>query len=348
MSSIFSIISLHSRKGGVGKTTLALWIAQELAADGHVLLIDADVVGTEVADLFHDDRSGSWRLGLMDLLTQSTGGNADFESWLRQEIADAGSWKEMPVVKLGDAEIRVLPSSRSRSLEERERIRRELAHRFLVLDFAREQIHRRLLSLLRAVAHSADRPQAIVIDNSPFHVGLAELVTRLPAEAPVGMQEEHAAFWRQAHFYHLEVVGPDLQDVVSLSLEPTPDPAHAAHGWILNRDQHAPDLDAGHTLVPVYGCAPLAALAAARQSAMLRSPRVVHVGLNENLSRGYRGLYGDPDPTTGMYPEISRVENVLLSSWSALSRHRWDDTEADFVDVRSWRAFLDRLDRSAP
>jgi hypothetical protein len=251
MSSIFSIISLHSRKGGVGKTTLALWIAQELAADGHVLLIDADVVGTEVADLFHDDRSGSWRLGLMDLLTQSTGGNADFESWLRQEIADAGSWKEMPVVKLGDAEIRVLPSSRSRSLEERERIRRELAHRFLVLDFAREQIHRRLLSLLRAVAHSADRPQAIVIDNSPFHVGLAELVTRLPAEAPVGMQEEHAAFWRQAHFYHLEVVGPDLQDVVSLSLEPTPDPAHAAHGWILNRDQHAPDLDAGHTLVPV-------------------------------------------------------------------------------------------------
>lgn len=349
MSRSLPIISLHSRKGGVGKTTLALWIAQELATDGHVLLIDADVVGTEVADLFNDDRSGSWRRGLMDLLTQGAGGNTDFESLLRPDHADAGLWSEMPVVNLGGAEIRMLPSCCARSLEERERIRHELAHRFLVLDFAREQIHRRLLGLLRTVANAAEPPQAIVIDNSPFHVGLAELMARLPAQAPVGMHEEHAEFWKRARFYHLEVVGPDLQDVVvSLSLEPPPGPAHAAYAWILNRDQHAHDLDADHSLVRVYGCAPLAALEDARQAAMLRSPRVVHVGLSSELSRSLRGLYGDPDPKTGEYPAILPFEDVLLKSWTALARHRWDDSRNDFGDIRSWSVFLERLDGSVP
>lgn len=347
MTEPLRIISLHSRKGGVGKTTLALWIAQELARDGHVLLIDADVVGTEVADLFSEVGAGDWPLGLMELLTQSTGGNSDLEGWLRQALTDAGSWDGMPGVELDGAAIRLLPSNRSRTLRGRERNRRELAHRFLVLDFAREQIHRRLLALLRAVTRTSDRPRAIVIDNSPFHVGLAELLADLPATAPVGMRQEHEDFWRKARFYHLEVVGPDLQDVaVSLALEP-PALTNVAHGWILNRDQHAHGLDSDHALAPVHGCAPLAALDDGRQAKMLRSPRVVHVGLSGELSRSLRGLYGDPDTKTAKYPPIARFEDVLLKSWSALARHRWDDDRKDFVDARSWSAFLDRLDGSA-
>ncbi|MCP4661968.1 MAG: hypothetical protein GY856_41730 [bacterium] len=98
---------------------------------------------------------------------------------------------------------------------ERRHARQELARRFLVLDFAREQIRRRFLTLLRAVAASDLPLKAVVIDNSPFHVGLAEVNADLADVVPVGMEDEHEEFWESARLFHLEVVGPDQQKAFS-------------------------------------------------------------------------------------------------------------------------------------
>jgi len=45
------IISVESRKGGVGKTTAALCMGKILLKNGYaVLLIDTDITGTNIAD----------------------------------------------------------------------------------------------------------------------------------------------------------------------------------------------------------------------------------------------------------------------------------------------------------
>ena len=45
----FKIYSVESRKGGVGKTTMALFLAKQLIAKGPVLLLDCDVTGTSIS-----------------------------------------------------------------------------------------------------------------------------------------------------------------------------------------------------------------------------------------------------------------------------------------------------------
>ena len=69
------IVSLDSRKGGVGKTTLALAIARDaLARDvSPVVFVDADLLGSEVADVAEplaSNPDAPYELGLLDLLTQ--------------------------------------------------------------------------------------------------------------------------------------------------------------------------------------------------------------------------------------------------------------------------------------
>ena len=45
------IISVESRKGGVGKTTAALCVSKNFLEKGYaVLLIDTDITGTNIAD----------------------------------------------------------------------------------------------------------------------------------------------------------------------------------------------------------------------------------------------------------------------------------------------------------
>lgn len=45
----YKIYSVESRKGGVGKTTMALFLAKQLIAKGPVLLLDCDVTGTSIS-----------------------------------------------------------------------------------------------------------------------------------------------------------------------------------------------------------------------------------------------------------------------------------------------------------
>ena len=46
----FKIYSIESRKGGVGKTTIALNLAKQLLSKGPVLLLDCDITGTSISD----------------------------------------------------------------------------------------------------------------------------------------------------------------------------------------------------------------------------------------------------------------------------------------------------------
>ena len=46
----YRIYSIESRKGGVGKTTVALNLACILAKKGPVLLLDCDITGTSIVD----------------------------------------------------------------------------------------------------------------------------------------------------------------------------------------------------------------------------------------------------------------------------------------------------------
>ena len=45
----FTIYSIESRKGGVGKTTIALNLAKQLLSRGPVLLLDCDITGTSIS-----------------------------------------------------------------------------------------------------------------------------------------------------------------------------------------------------------------------------------------------------------------------------------------------------------
>jgi hypothetical protein len=339
------VISLHSRKGGAGKTTLALWIASELAEKGPVVLIDADVVGTEVADLFCDSDDGFWTLGLMELMTQSTGGNAAFESYLTATLKTQDLWTEpgMPAIWLGDEEIRLMPSSRCRSIEHRREADRELARRFLVLDFAREQIHRRFLTLLRVLKKETPDLQAIVIDNSPFHVGLAELTSDLADTAPVGLKKEHDEFWESARLIELSVVGPDLQDMVaSISDLDDEGTANRKRGFIVNRDEHVAVLsgDPDHALSQAGGCRALTALPDSGQR-VLRSQRVAHVGLSSRLSSGWGAIYPDLSKDDVKYPQALTFDEVLTSSWAGLQRERWE--KDSFKSFSRWQDFFNGL-----
>ena len=74
------IVALQSHKGGAGKSTIGLSIAREWLTQpgpqdaGPVLVLDADLLGTELADLWYhpayrptDER---WSMGLLDVTSQ--------------------------------------------------------------------------------------------------------------------------------------------------------------------------------------------------------------------------------------------------------------------------------------
>ena len=50
MSSRIRVYSIESRKGGVGKTTIALNLAKSLLSRGPVLLLDCDITGTSISE----------------------------------------------------------------------------------------------------------------------------------------------------------------------------------------------------------------------------------------------------------------------------------------------------------
>ncbi len=106
------LVSVNSRKGGVGKTTLALAMAlsgieEALSAEDDnpdsdavpkAVFVDADIFGSEITDALLPERPNpetdamEWDLGVGDILTQSTGGNitmAELIHWRLKGIRES-------------------------------------------------------------------------------------------------------------------------------------------------------------------------------------------------------------------------------------------------------------------
>ncbi len=294
------IINLRSRKGGVGKTTLALAIGAELLNNGPVVLIDADILGTEVADLVRrPDSNDLWDLGLLDLLTASIGANRSFNDWLRDRLGKE-PLELLPRLAVGDDGSKglvVIPSHRSLCPAERDRATAGIGHQMLVLDFAQEQVARRFFSLLSCLLNW--KPAAIVIDNSPLHAGLARLTSKLPKSPPIGLNGVHDTFFKENSWFNIEVVGPDRPDLLPFFADYEAEnsqiderPITNFQGWIINRDLHYKSGE-----IP-GGCALLAEAEGDLQTRLLADPAVLHVEFNQMVSMSTNARYGDPEERT--------------------------------------------------
>ena len=251
------IVALRSYEGGVGKTTVALSMAYEWLAnrkaDKPVVLLDADLHGTEVADLVVPPYSvrepGRWSLGVLDILTQASAGNRGFEGAAKRHVEKIhdGSYELPKWTPEGAASsLIVIPTFRERAPADRARRVREgdLALRFATDSFGISQIKRRSEEFLMCLCAEL-QPSLILIDNSPFHLGIGEAFSAVMAEVPgadgewrFGQDEAEVAKVREVH-----VVGPDLQEL-GMALDDLRRLSEgkgrntAAQRWVLNRDRH--------------------------------------------------------------------------------------------------------------
>ncbi len=283
------IVSLNSRKGGVGKTTIGLAIAREALDETcgteagerrPVVFLDTDILGTEVADYLPPSRRRArgarargagnepWDLGILELLTQSTGGNTDFETWvwewLRRHEPGGGTRSDgagMPRLEMGarggaDAPacpLHIFPTLRGNTAKHRKRERDSLALRYLADDFARTQIELRLAALLGHLMN-AWNPRLVIVDNSPFHVGLGDAVRTLfetePRRLAHAVSGEVQKALKEACWLQLEVLGTEPSEIATLDAvaeqlgmggprggDPRL-PKGRARAWVINRDQH--------------------------------------------------------------------------------------------------------------
>ncbi len=260
------IVNVNSKKGGVGKTTLALTIAFERlrqceASDRPaVVLIDADVFGSELCDMllpWEGEPPDTWSLALLDLLVQSTGGDTTLAALIEDRLG-RGLAGDAPLPLVRPYEDRppllVIPSFRQRDPAERRRRYgdgRDTGSRLdltlLAESVGRIQLELRLTALVDVLLRVV-RPELIVIDHAPFHFPLT-LVTQRWAEPGVLERllhdREARARWSGHDLRHLDVAGPDEQDVRALLPELLDDrerkTAHArGRRWALNRDVHHP------------------------------------------------------------------------------------------------------------
>ncbi|MDJ0762719.1 MAG: hypothetical protein QNJ97_06985 [Myxococcota bacterium] len=270
------IVCVNSRKGGVGKTTLALAMAAEVLraesnpnADPPAVLIDADLFGTELTDAllpFDDFRTPKqWDLGLADILVQSTGGDQTVRDHLRQCLENVKSnGSGLPLIPLFDnsPKLLVIPSLRWRVPQQRRTALSGLDNRndpmgtapssrldlaLIAESFGRFQLEMRLTALVDAVI-STFSPKIIVIDHAPFHLPLSH--TSRKWQDPKDLAgllscDRDVPEWQPYWVRRVEIVGPEQQALEALLpdiLDTTArTKAHqAGQRWVLNRDVHLP------------------------------------------------------------------------------------------------------------
>ena len=197
------LIAFGSWKGGVGKTTIALTAAHMLARAGRpVLLVDADLAGTEVADLVPSpprDTIGSLAdaltyLPMLGAARPVAGAKAvapTFEAWTRDSVV-----KPVKAFKATDETFAfpIMPSFPTSWSEEGRSALREAAERGG--PFVGDRFQRLLQGLV-------DNKVNVVVDGPAFDVGFALLV--------------HAAV-RACKGEVLHVIGPDIRDILPVLL----------------------------------------------------------------------------------------------------------------------------------
>lgn len=176
------IISVESRKGGVGKTTAALCMGKILhERDYAVLLIDTDITGTNVAN-FRD--SPFWHDNLINILKITENENKEEGANLLRLFEEKFmNGDEVPSFRSSNSDngfnsnidrINIIGSQIYSQDGKTEVICKptilfDQLHAYWFVDFLKELIE-------DFAATAGDKPVAVVLDNSPGYVGIAPAI----------------------------------------------------------------------------------------------------------------------------------------------------------------------------
>lgn len=167
----FRLYSIESRKGGVGKTTIALNLAKVLLRKGPVLLLDCDITGTSIAEpasksIYWRDATnvlmedgGTPRNLLGYFLSNYIRGNADMNTFIPQD-------------KLFSTKINVIGSQiygpSPKSIVDTRLLMDEI-HSFWLMEYIKS-----IIKIFVARFEDKGKPIHIIIDNSPGYVGFCQ------------------------------------------------------------------------------------------------------------------------------------------------------------------------------
>ena len=165
----FKIYSIESRKGGVGKTTIALNLAKQLLSKGPVLLLDCDITGTSISDpasnsiYWKDDanvlkgENGVPYNLLGYFLEKYVRGNGNMNDFMKE-----GMLQEKKINVIGSQ----LYAPSSKAIVDTRLLMDEI-HSYWLMEFVN--------SLIAAFEMKyPDKKVHIIIDNSPGYVGFCQ------------------------------------------------------------------------------------------------------------------------------------------------------------------------------
>lgn len=165
----FKIYSIESRKGGVGKTTIALNLAKQLLSKGPVLLLDCDITGTSISDpasnsiywkndanVLKDEKGTPMNL-LGYFLDKYIKGNGNMNDFMKE-----GMLQEKKINVLGSQ----LYAPSSRAIADTRLLMDEI-HSYWLVEFVN--------SLITSFSRQYNgKTVHIIIDNSPGYVGFCQ------------------------------------------------------------------------------------------------------------------------------------------------------------------------------
>jgi hypothetical protein len=170
------IISVESRKGGVGKTTAALCIGKSLLKEGYaVLLFDTDITGTNIADCAN---SPFWHDCLKILTVPPNGPNANLLNLFEEDFMNGNKLPSFQDNNNGfSADLAQINVFGSQIYSQdgkpaticKPAILFDQLHGYWFVDFLKEIAE-------DFAATIKDKPVAVVLDNSPGYVGIAPAI----------------------------------------------------------------------------------------------------------------------------------------------------------------------------
>lgn len=173
----YYVISVESRKGGVGKTTAALNLAKLFVDRGRaVLFLDADITGTNVS---YSIKSPFWK-DIINVL-QEEDDNANLLVWFERKFMCGTHLPEF-TKKLDSGKINIIGSQvfEERKSEKNNKqatkeglicspsILFDKLHSYWFIEF--------LKMICKEFAHHSEKASVIIIDNSPGFVGIAPAI----------------------------------------------------------------------------------------------------------------------------------------------------------------------------
>ena len=172
----FKIISVESRKGGVGKTTAALNLADLLLEKGYrVLLLDLDITGTSISGSFNNSY---WRKRINSIKDYQ---NVDLNllNFLKNHFLTGEPWPGFSdTYRIDGSRINIISSdiyADDGELICDPRIIFDELHSFWII----EMIERICQSFIKECSNNNDSSNAevaVILDNSPGYVGLGKAV----------------------------------------------------------------------------------------------------------------------------------------------------------------------------